>query len=131
MGAEPARGGRTGGEAAAGAHEAGSAGGGARSRELFERALAAIPGGVNSPVRAFRSVGGTPVFFARGEGAWLHDVDGRRYLDLVMSWGALVAGHAHPRVRAELADALARGTSFGAPCEDEVLLAERIRAAMP
>ncbi|MDE0899894.1 MAG: aminotransferase class III-fold pyridoxal phosphate-dependent enzyme, partial [Longimicrobiales bacterium] len=69
-----------------------------RSRQLFERALRTIPGGVNSPVRAFQAVGGDPRFIARGEGAYLIDVDGNRYLDHVMSWGALILGHAHPRV---------------------------------
>ena len=106
-------------------------GGGPKSRELFARALELMPGGVSSPVRAFGSVGGHPVVFERGEGAWLFDVDGKRYLDLVMSWGALIAGHAHPRVVEEVGRALARGTSFGAPCPDEVALAERIHAALP
>ena len=69
-----------------------------RSDVLFERSQALMPGGVNSPVRAFRSVGGTPRFIARGEGAWLEDVDGHRYVDLVLSWGPLILGHAHPAV---------------------------------
>jgi len=101
------------------------------SRALFERALGVLPGGVNSPVRAFGGVGGTPVVFERGEGAWLVDVDGNRYVDHVMSWGALIAGHAHPDVVAAVSEALRRGTSFGAPCPGEVELAESIRAAMP
>jgi glutamate-1-semialdehyde 2,1-aminomutase len=102
-----------------------------RSDALFERALAVIPGGVNSPVRAFRSVGGTPRFIARGEGAWLEDVDGKRYVDLVLSWGPLILGHAHPFVIAAIQDAAARGTTYGAPTEAEVRLAERVTDAFP
>jgi glutamate-1-semialdehyde 2,1-aminomutase len=109
----------------------GGSGPGPRSRALFERAQGVLPGGVNSPVRAFGGVGGTPVVFERGEGAWLVDVDGNRYVDHVMSWGALIAGHAHPDVVAAVSDALSRGTSFGAPCTAEVELAEAIRDAMP
>jgi glutamate-1-semialdehyde 2,1-aminomutase len=90
-----------------------------------------IPGGVNSPVRAFRAVGGTPRFFARGEGAWLWDVDGNRYVDLVLSWGPLIAGHAHPRVVEAVQAAAARGTSFGAPTEAEVELAEEVARRVP
>jgi glutamate-1-semialdehyde 2,1-aminomutase len=90
-----------------------------------------MPGGVNSPVRAFGGVGGTPVVFERGEGAWLVDVDGNRYVDHVMSWGALIVGHAHPSMVAAVTDALERGTSFGAPCPAEVDLAEVIRTAVP
>jgi glutamate-1-semialdehyde 2,1-aminomutase len=86
------------------------------------------PGGVNSPVRAFRAVGGTPRFIAWGSGCWLADVDGRRYLDLVCSWGPLIHGHAHPVVVAALAEAAAKGTSFGAPTPGEVELAEEIVA---
>jgi glutamate-1-semialdehyde 2,1-aminomutase len=102
-----------------------------RSRRLFDRALKTIPGGVNSPVRAFQAVGGEPRFIERGEGAYLIDVDGNRYLDHVMSWGALILGHAYPRVVSDLTDALKGGTSFGAPCPDEVELAEWICGAMP
>jgi glutamate-1-semialdehyde 2,1-aminomutase len=102
-----------------------------RSAQLFERACRAIPGGVSSPVRAFRAVGGTPLFIARGAGARVTDADGRSYLDLVGSWGPLIAGHAHPQVLAAIGAALARGTTFGAPCEAEVELAERIIAAYP
>jgi glutamate-1-semialdehyde 2,1-aminomutase len=98
---------------------------------LFERAQAVIPGGVNSPVRAFRSVGGTPRFIARGEAAWLEDVDGKRYVDLVLSWGPLILGHAHPAVIAAIQDAAARGTTYGAPTEAEVRLAERVTDAFP
>jgi glutamate-1-semialdehyde 2,1-aminomutase len=102
-----------------------------RSAQLFERACRAIPGGVSSPVRAFRAVGGTPLFIARGAGARVTDADGRTYLDLVGSWGPLIAGHAHPVVLAAIGAALARGTTFGAPCEAEVELAERVIAAYP
>ena len=102
-----------------------------RSDALFERAQAVIPGGVNSPVRAFRSVGGTPRVIARGEGAWLEDVDGKRYVDLVLSWGPLILGHAHPHVIAAIQDAAARGTTYGAPTEAEVRLAERVTDAFP
>jgi glutamate-1-semialdehyde 2,1-aminomutase len=102
-----------------------------RSEELFERARRVIPGGVNSPVRAFGAVGGTPRFAVRGEGAYLVDADGHRYVDLVQSWGALLFGHARPEI-VEAARAVAgRGTTFGAPTELEVELAERIKAAMP
>ncbi|AWB93549.1 glutamate-1-semialdehyde-2,1-aminomutase [Aeromicrobium chenweiae] len=98
------------------------------SEQLFDRARAVSPGGVNSPVRAFRAVGGTPIFMASGQGAWLTDVDGRRYVDLVGSWGPMLLGHAHPEVLAAVGDAVARGTSFGTPSEPEVLLAEEIVA---
>ena len=102
-----------------------------RSRQLYERACRAIPGGVSSPVRAFRAVGGTPLFIARGAGSRVTDADGRTYLDLVGSWGPLIAGHAHPAVGAAIGAALERGTTFGAPCEAEVVLAERVSAAYP
>jgi glutamate-1-semialdehyde 2,1-aminomutase len=102
-----------------------------RSAALYERACRVIPGGVSSPVRAFRAVGGTPLFMARGAGAQIFDADGRGYLDLVCSWGPLIAGHAHPAVVAAVSGALARGTTFGAPCEAEVQLAERVVAAYP
>jgi glutamate-1-semialdehyde 2,1-aminomutase len=101
-----------------------------RSEDLFERARAVIPGGVNSPVRAFGAVGGAPTFIAAGEGAWLEDADGRRYVDYVQSWGALLFGHAHPEILRAAADATARGTSFGAPTEAEVRLAEEIVEAV-
>ncbi len=97
-----------------------------RSAELFRRAQEAIPGGVNSPVRAMRSIGRDPIFVARGEGAQIVDVDGNRYVDYVCSWGPLIHGHAHPRVLEAIAQAAAKGTSFGAPTEAEVLLAEEI-----
>ena len=99
--------------------------------ELFARGQRVIPGGVNSPVRAFRSVGGTPVFVARGEGAHVWDVEGRRYLDLVQSYGAIILGHAHPAVVDAVTTAAADGTSFGAPTEREVLLAETICERVP
>ena len=104
---------------------------GPRSRDLFERAKAVIPGGVNSPVRAYRAVGGTPLFLARGEGAHFEDADGRRYLDFVGSWGPLILGHAHPEVLAAVTAAAARGMTFGAPCAGEIDLAEAVVARYP
>jgi glutamate-1-semialdehyde 2,1-aminomutase len=98
------------------------------SQDLFDRAQAVIPGGVNSPVRAFRAVGGTPRFMVGGEGCWLTDADGRRYVDLVCSWGPLILGHAHPAVIDAVQAAAARGTSFGTPTPGEVDLAEEIVA---
>src|SRR4030088_2819397 len=97
-----------------------------RSKELFARAVELLPGGVNSPVRAFRSVGGTPRFIKSASGATMTDVDGRTYIDYVGSWGPMVLGHADPEVIAALSEALANGTSFGAPNELEVQLAEEI-----
>ncbi|HSJ94844.1 MAG TPA: glutamate-1-semialdehyde 2,1-aminomutase [Gaiellaceae bacterium] len=102
-----------------------------RSEGLFADAVDLLPGGVSSPVRAFRAVGGTPLFVERGEGAYLVDVDGNRYVDYVLSWGPLVLGHAHPRVVAALAEATRRGTSYGAPSPLELELASLIREAMP
>jgi glutamate-1-semialdehyde 2,1-aminomutase len=102
-----------------------------RSRAAFDRAGRVSPGGVHSPVRAFRSVGGTPVFFARGEGAHVWDVDGNRYLDLCMSWGPLILGHAHPAVIAAVREAASRGLSFGACHEGESALAEAILKGFP
>ncbi len=99
---------------------------GDRSRSLFERAERVIPGGVNSPVRSFRSVGGHPYFVVRGEGAYVWDADGNRLLDYVQSYGASILGHAHPAVVKAVADAAADGTTFGAPTEGEVRLAEMI-----
>jgi glutamate-1-semialdehyde 2,1-aminomutase len=98
------------------------------SESLFARAQRVIPGGVNSPVRAFRSVGGTPYFVERGAGAYVWDVEGNRYIDFVQSYGASILGHAHPRVVEAVQRAAAEGTSFGAPTEREVLLAEEICA---
>lgn len=103
----------------------------ARSERLYAEACRVLPGGVSSPVRAFRGVGGTPRFLARGAGAWVEDVDGNRYLDLVLSWGPLILGHAHPEVVEAVAEAAARGTTFGAPTELEVRLAERVVATFP
>ncbi|MCC6134372.1 MAG: glutamate-1-semialdehyde 2,1-aminomutase [Candidatus Contendobacter sp.] len=102
-----------------------------RSETLFAEAQHYIPGGVNSPVRAFRGVGGTPIFFKRGEGAYLYDEDDRRYLDYVGSWGPMIAGHAHPVVVQAVQAAAAHGLSFGAPTEIETLMARRIRELMP
>jgi glutamate-1-semialdehyde 2,1-aminomutase len=96
------------------------------SQALFDRARAIVPGGVNSPVRAFRAVGGTPRFMVRGHGPWLFDADGRRYVDLVCSWGPLILGHAHPEVVAAVQAAAAAGTSFGTPTPGEVDLAEEL-----
>ena len=101
---------------------------GEQSQAWFDRALAVSPGGVNSPVRAFRAVGGTPVFMASGSGPYLTDVDGREYVDLVCSWGPMILGHAHPAVEAAVAEAIARGFSFGTPGPAEVELAEEIVA---
>ncbi len=102
-----------------------------RSAQLFEAAQRVIPGGVNSPVRAFRGVGGTPLFITRGSGARITDADEREYIDYVMSWGALALGHAHPAVVQALTRQAALGTSFGAPTEAETVLATLIRDAMP
>jgi glutamate-1-semialdehyde 2,1-aminomutase len=102
-----------------------------RSDDIFERAQRAIPGGVNSPVRAFGAVGGTPRFAVRGEGAYLEDADGARYLDLCQSWGASIFGHARKEIVDAAAEAASRGTSFGVPTEAEVHLAERIVSMVP
>lgn len=98
------------------------------SAALFERGRRVTPGGVNSPVRAFRGVGGTPRFMASGKGAWLTDVDGNRYVDLICSWGPMILGHAHPDVLSAVTDAAGRGFSFGTPSENEVALVEEIVA---
>ncbi|HEU4702794.1 MAG TPA: glutamate-1-semialdehyde 2,1-aminomutase [Conexibacter sp.] len=103
----------------------------AKSAELFARAVALLPGGVNSPVRAMRSIGRDPLFVARGEGAELIDVDGNRYLDYVCSWGPLIHGHAHPDVVRAVQEAAAGGTSFGAPTPGEVAIAEEIVKRVP
>ncbi len=102
-----------------------------QSKALFSRATALIPGGVNSPVRAFKSVGGEPFFVERADGAFLHDVDGNRYIDYVGSWGPMIVGHNHPRVRKAVADAIGRGLSYGAPCAAEVTMAETITRLVP
>jgi glutamate-1-semialdehyde 2,1-aminomutase len=102
-----------------------------KSAALFRRAQDVTPGGVNSPVRAFRGVGGDPFFVARAQGARMWDADGNEYLDYVLSWGPLILGHAHPAVVDAVRDAALRGTSYGAPTEAEVLLAERVREIVP
>src|SRR3954469_24336742 len=102
-----------------------------RSQEAFERASRVIPGGVNSPARAFGAVGGQPPFIARGEGPYLYDLDGNPYLDYVGSWGPLILGHAHPRVGEAVREAVRRGLTFGAPTEAESALAELIIDAVP
>jgi glutamate-1-semialdehyde 2,1-aminomutase len=102
-----------------------------KSKQLFERAQARIPGGVNSPVRAFRAVGGTPVFFERASGAYLWDVDGTRYIDYVGSWGPMLAGYGHPAVVEAVQEAASRALSFGAPTAAEVELAELLCRLVP
>ena len=102
-----------------------------RSAELFEKACRTLVGGVNSPVRAFRAVGGEPVFVERVEGAYVHDVDGNRYVDLVGTWGPAIVGHAHPRVVEAVQQAATRGLSFGACCAAEAELAELVCSALP
>ena len=102
-----------------------------RSQEAFARASRVIPGGVNSPARAFGGVGGQPLFIARGEGPYLYDIDGNQYLDYIGSWGPLILGHAHPAVVHAVVEAMRRGATFGAPTEQETQLAEMIVAAMP
>ena len=102
-----------------------------KSEQLFQRAQAVIPGGVNSPVRAFRSVGRSPLFIARGQGAHIFDADGNEYIDYVGSWGPLLLGHRYPAILRAIEEALEIGTSFGAPTEREIELAEEIRAAVP
>ncbi len=101
------------------------------SHELFQRAAKRMPGGVNSPVRAFGSVGGEPFFTARADGACLWDVDGKRYIDYVGSWGPMIVGHNHPRVRDAVERAIADGLSFGTPCEAEVVMAETVARLVP
>jgi glutamate-1-semialdehyde 2,1-aminomutase len=103
----------------------------ASNNELFERAARVIPGGVNSPVRAFRAVGGTPRFIARGEGAYIHDAEGKRYVDYIGSWGPMILGHGHPAVLEAVQKAAVEGFSFGAPTEREIELAEEILKLVP
>ncbi len=102
-----------------------------KSEELFLKAQKCIPGGVNSPVRAFKSVGGTPLFIERAEGAYLYDVDGKRYIDYVGSWGPMIAGHANPEIIEAVQQAASKGLSYGAPTEIEITMAERIKELMP
>ncbi|MDX1676395.1 glutamate-1-semialdehyde 2,1-aminomutase [Arsukibacterium sp.] len=101
------------------------------SETLFQRAQLTIPGGVNSPVRAFKSVGGTPVFIERADGAYLFDVDGKRYIDYIGSWGPMLLGHNHPAIRDAVIQAAAKGLSFGAPCPAEIDMAEKIAQLVP
>ena len=102
-----------------------------KSQQLFERALLSIPGGVNSPVRAYRGVGGTPPFIERGEGSHIFDADGNEYIDYVGSWGPLILGHRHPVILDATEPRHLRGTSFGAPTEQEIELAETVREMFP
>ena len=104
---------------------------GARSKKLFEEAKKHFPGGVNSPVRAFRSVGGEPLFIKRAKGSKIYDAYGKAYIDYVLSWGPMILGHAHPRVTAALKKAIADGTSYGAPTELEITLARLVKKAFP
>jgi glutamate-1-semialdehyde 2,1-aminomutase len=102
-----------------------------KSQDLFDAAKITIPGGVNSPVRAFKAVGGTPVFMERAEGAFLYDVDGETYIDYVQSWGPMILGHSHPEVIEAVVTAARKGLTFGAPTEAETLLANRVCEIMP
>ena len=102
-----------------------------RSKSLFSEAQKWLPGGVNSPVRAFKHVGGQPVFIAKGEGAWLEDVDGKRYIDYVGSWGPMILGHAHPQIVRRVQETITQGLSFGAPTELETELARKICQFLP
>ena len=102
-----------------------------KSKRLFSAALKVIPGGVNSPVRAFKAVGGDPLFIARAKGSKIYDVDGNEYVDYVLSWGPMIAGHSHPSVLRALESAIKKGTSFGAPTPLEVELAQRVIAVYP
>jgi glutamate-1-semialdehyde 2,1-aminomutase len=101
------------------------------SEQLFNRAQQTIPGGVNSPVRAFKSVGGTPVFIERADGAYIYDVDGKRYIDYVGSWGPMLLGHNHPSIREAVIKAAEKGLSFGAPCPAEIDMAELVSSLVP
>lgn len=102
-----------------------------KSDQLFEQARHSIPGGVNSPVRAFNGVGGTPVFIDHADGAYLYDVDGKAYVDYIGSWGPMLLGHNHPAIKAAVIAAVEKGLSYGAPTEIEVRMAERVRAIVP
>src|SRR5690349_23574798 len=97
----------------------------AKSEQLFQRAQQSIPGGVNSPVRAFKSVGGTPIFMQKAKGAYLYDVDGNRYIDYINSWGPMILGHAHDSVVKAIQEKAIYSTSFGAPTELEIEIADR------
>jgi glutamate-1-semialdehyde 2,1-aminomutase len=102
-----------------------------KSKELFEKALRSISGGVSSPVRAFKAVGGTPLYIDRGEGAYIYDIDGNRYLDFCCSWGPLILGHAHPVIIETIVKTALKGTSFGTVHENEILLADKIKSLCP
>ena len=102
-----------------------------RSEQLFERAQLSIPGGVNSPVRAFKAVGGTPRFIEKADGPYIYDVDGKRYIDYVQSWGPMVLGHNNDKIREAVIHAAASGLSFGAPTEAEIIMAEKVREIVP
>jgi glutamate-1-semialdehyde 2,1-aminomutase len=102
-----------------------------KSKSLFARAKQHIPGGVNSPVRAFKAVGGTPPFISKADGPYIFDVDGKRYIDYVQSWGPMVLGHNNPKIRQAVIDAAANGLSFGAPTEAEVIMAEKVSELVP
>ena len=104
---------------------------GKNSKRLFQRAVHIIPGGVNSPVRAFKAVGGNPVFIEKAKGSKLYDVDGNAYIDYVLSWGPMILGHAHPVVVRALQSSAEKGTSYGAPTAREIVLAELVRKAFP
>ena len=101
------------------------------SQDLFERAQTSIPGGVNSPVRAFNGVGGTPLFITKAEGAFTFDADGNRYIDYVGSWGPMIMGHNHPAIKQAVHEAVENGLSYGAPTEAEILMAEKVKALVP
>ena len=102
-----------------------------KSISLFQEAQSLLPGGVDSPVRAFRAVGGQPLFIERGEGPYLYDVDGNRYIDYVLSWGPLITGHAHPKIVEAVQQAAIKGTSYGAPSPLEIELAKSVMDFMP
>ncbi len=102
-----------------------------RSHDLFQQAQKTIPGGVNSPVRAFKGVGGDPIYFKKGEGAYLYDEDDNRYIDYVASWGPMIMGHAHPEVVKAVQDAAAHGLGFGAPTQIETEMAELVCQLVP
>src|SRR5690554_6935550 len=102
-----------------------------RSEDLFKRAQDYIPGGVNSPVRAFKGVGGTPLFIERAQGAYLFDVDGNRYIDYIGSWGPMIMGHNHPEIRDAAIEAAERGLSFGTPTAIEITMAEKVISMVP
>ena len=102
-----------------------------RSQQLFERAMQHIPGGVNSPVRAFKNVGGTPVFMQKAKGTYLYDADGNEYVDYINSWGPMILGHSHPEVIEAIKSKVEEAISFGAPTELEVQMAELIRSMAP